>query len=94
MYKIKPSGRYKKSIIKIKRSGKFSASDENNLNNVINTLASGKRLDQRYQDHALNGDMSECRECHIKNNLLLVYYINNNELILVLVNIGSHSNLF
>jgi len=94
MYRIKPSSKYKKSIRKIKHSGKFDASDENELNGIINILASGKMLNQKYQDHALNGDMSEYRECHIKNNLLLIYYINNNELVLILVNIGSHSELF
>lgn len=94
MYRIKPSGRYKKSIRKIRSSGRFSMFDEKELNNVINTLSSGKRLDRKYQDHALKGDMLEYRECHIKNDLLLIYYINNNELILVLANIGSHSKLF
>ena len=35
-----------------------------------------------------------CRECHIEPDWLLVYRFNNNELLLVLVETGSHSNLF
>lgn len=78
----------------MKRSGKFGVSDEKELNNVINTLASGKRLDRRCQDHSLTGDMSDYRECHIKSDLLLIYRVYDNELILVLANIGSHPDLF
>ena len=35
-----------------------------------------------------------CGECHIEPDWLLVYQYYENELILVLVNTGSHSDLF
>lgn len=57
-------------------------------------LASGKVLDKKYKDHQLKGEYKDYRECHVLNDLLLMYKIENDELILVLANIGSHSQLF
>ena len=64
------------------------------IEKVVNVIASGKKFGAKHQDHSLAGDMSEYRECHIKNDLLLVYYLSSDKLILVLVDIGSHSDLF
>ena len=91
MYYVILTSRYKKSLRKIKESGRYYISD---IEKVVKIIASGKKLDEKYRDHSLTGSMSEYRECHIKSDLLLVYYFNHNELILVLVNIGSHSDLF
>lgn len=91
MYIVKPTKAYKKSRKKILRSGHF---DVSLLDEVINMLVAGKILAEKYQDHALAGDFSECRECHVKPDVLLIYAKIENELILVLVDIGSHSELF
>ncbi len=61
---------------------------------AINTLASGKKLADKYHDHKLTGEYSLYRECHIRPDLLLIYQIKEEVLILVLINIGSHSSLF
>ena len=61
---------------------------------VIGQLQKKINLDSRYRDHALGGDYTGHRECHIKSDMLLVYKIENNNLVLVLVDIGSHSDLF
>ena len=39
-------------------------------------------------------DSKIASECHIEPDWLLVYRINNDELILLLVETGSHSDLF
>lgn len=91
MYRVILTSKYKKSLRKIERSGRYHISD---IEKVVKIIASGKRLDARYKDHSLTGDMSEHRECHIKIDLLLIYRVYNNELILALINIGSHSDLF
>lgn len=91
MYIPYPTRQYTKSIIKLRRSGRFPETD---VNNVINTIARGERLEIRHADHQLSGDMSDFRECHIKPDLLLIYKIEKNALILILANIGSHSELF
>ena len=91
MYKVVLSKKYKKSLKKIKGSRKYNISE---IDSIIRILASGKNLNAKYKDHALNGTMKHFRECHIKSDLLLIYQIKNNELILLLIDIGSHSQLF
>jgi mRNA interferase YafQ len=91
MYQIKPSKRYKKSLKKVRRWKKF---DGKELDRVVNILATGKALPKKHRDHQLSGDMGEFRECHIKNDLLLIYKIENSILILTLIDIGDHHSLF
>jgi mRNA interferase YafQ len=61
---------------------------------VLQLLVQNKKLPNKYRDHKLIGNFLGCRECHIKPDLLLIYKINNNILELVLVRVGSHSELF
>jgi len=90
MYQVIFSSQYKKSLKKIYRSGNFPIKE---IEKVINLLIIGKALPIKYRDHQLKGELSEYRECHIKSDLLLIYKIKKN-LILILVDIGSHSELF
>lgn len=64
------------------------------IDEVILALASKRRLDPIYRDHALAGEYGGYRECHIRGDLLLMYEIQDEKLILVLLDIGSHSQLF
>jgi mRNA interferase YafQ len=61
---------------------------------VIIKLVDGESLDIKYKDHLLTGNFKGCRECHVKPDLLLVYRINDSELELILVEVGSHAQLF
>lgn len=64
------------------------------LDNVIDMLRQGQTLDIKYRDHALTGNYERYRECHIKPDWLLIYYIENDILTLTLSDTGSHSDLF
>lgn len=64
------------------------------LEEVIEILASGNLLPEKYKDHKLSGDYKDFRECHITPDWLLIYQINDNELILYLTRTGTHSDLF
>ena len=64
------------------------------LNDVVDILASGSALDEKYKDHSLIGNYKGCRECHITPDWLLIYEIEDNELILYLTRTGTHSDLF
>ena len=64
------------------------------LDEVVDTLRQGKKLDDKYHDHALTGNYQGFRECHIKPDWLLIYLIENDILTLTLVDTGSHSDLF
>jgi mRNA interferase YafQ len=58
------------------------------------SIAKGETLEARYKDHELKGEWKGYRECHIRPDVLLVYQIQDDVLILLLVDIGSHAQLF
>ena len=91
-YSIVTTTRFRKQFKKIIKQGK----DLNKIKTVINILASGKTLEEKYKDHALVDTKfyRNCRECHIEPNWLLIYKYNDNELMLFFVETGSHSDLF
>ena len=64
------------------------------LFNVVNMLAKGEILPEKYKDHNLTGNFKGFRECHIQPDWLLLYKIDNDKLILLLTATGSHSDLF
>ena len=64
------------------------------LDEAIRILARGDSLPPRYSDHALSGNWKGFRECHILPDWLLIYTIDDNNLILVLSRTGTHSDLF
>ncbi|MDE7288914.1 MAG: type II toxin-antitoxin system YafQ family toxin, partial [Oscillospiraceae bacterium] len=47
-----------------------------------------------YKDHWLKGNFEGCRECHIQPDWLLIYEVDNGDLILYLTRTGTHSDLF
>ena len=91
-YQVKYTSEFKKNYKKIKKQGK----DVEKLKCVISKLANGLELEERYQNHMLNDNKyyKNCGECHIEPDWLLVYQYINEELILLLVKTGSHSELF
>ncbi len=64
------------------------------LEQVVDFLAKGEILPEKYKDHALSGDYLGFRECHITPDWLLVYAIKNETLVLTLSRTGTHSDLF
>ncbi|MEK7219464.1 MAG: type II toxin-antitoxin system YafQ family toxin [Patescibacteria group bacterium] len=91
MYHKHYTKRFQKSFKKVIHSGKIRREE---IEFVINILASGGKLTAKYQDHLLHGSFDGFHECHVKGDILLIYYIKNQELVLVLFDIGSHSELF
>lgn len=73
---------------------KLTSTDQELVLTIVLKLANGESLDEKYKDHLLIGNYKGCRECHIKPDLLLIYKINNNEVELVLVEVGKHAKLF
>ncbi|MCR2831759.1 type II toxin-antitoxin system YafQ family toxin [Acidithiobacillus ferrooxidans] len=72
--------------------GVHRASLDEILSPAVESLANDLPLDPRYCDHALGGDWKDHRDCHIKPDLVLIYQ-KQNEDILRLVRLGSHSEL-
>lgn len=61
---------------------------------VLDMLLEEQTLPERYKDHALVGNYTGFRECHILPDWLLIYSINKSELILTASRTGTHSDLF
>jgi mRNA interferase YafQ len=60
---------------------------------VIIQLQRDEILSYKFQDHSLIGPYQDCRECHLKPDLLLIYS-KPDALSLQLIRLGSHSDLF
>lgn len=89
-YNLVLTSLFKKDLKTVKKRGY----DMQLLNDVVDTLAMGLPLDEKYKDHKLIGNYQGCRECHITPDWLLIYEIAEDELILYLTRTGTHSDLF
>lgn len=90
MYRIVATGKFKKDLKAIiKRGYNMKLMDE-----VVTRLSNGEKLSEKNKDHALVGNYIGKRECHITPDWLLIYEIDNGNLILFLTRTGTHSDLF
>lgn len=89
-YEIVPSNQFRKDLKLAQKRGY----DLDKIKKVIIALAGGETLEAKYRDHALTGDYSSFRECHIQPDWLLIYQISGDRLILFLARTGTHSDLF
>jgi len=90
MLKIAYTNQYLKDLELMKRR-KLPKSE---LDEVVKLLLEQKPLPPKHKDHALKGDFSGYRECHIRPNWLLIYKIDEKVLTLVLIRTGTYSDLF
>ena len=89
-YKIKWTSRYKKDI-KLAKKRNYNIEE---LEQVVFKLANGQLLEEKYCDHALEGNWKDHRELHIRSDWLLIYQIKNDILILELSRTGTPADLF
>lgn len=89
-YIVKPTSQFKRDYkLAIRRGLKIELLEE-----VVAHLALGEPLSDKNRDHALTGNWSGHRECHIQPDWLLIYRIEEDVLVLTLARTGSHSDLF
>ena len=88
---IQRSSQFKKDLRLSAKQGK----DLTLANQIITMLANDIMLPAKHLDHALTGNWTGHRECHIAPDWLLVYRKtdNNGLLLLLLARIASHSGL-
>lgn len=84
MLQIKTSKDFDPDIRKIKLS--------TNLVEVLAHLSRNETLPQKYKDHALTGNWHGWRDCHVANDLVLIYKIDDK--FLYLSRLNSHSEIF
>lgn len=89
-YNIKITNSCKKDIKKAQKQGK----NIDLLFEIIDRLSEGEILEPKYKDHKLSGEYEGKRECHIEPDFLLIYQIKDEDIVLLIVRVGSHSELF
>ena len=90
MLNVVLSNRFKKDLkVAAKRGYNLALLDE-----IINTLASRQTLPEKNRDHSLSSDYIGFRECHILPDWLLIYRVDDDDLLLFLLRTGTHSDLF
>ena len=90
-YSLRQTNRFKKHL---KLMAKRNKSSIRKIAETVDLLQRGEKLPERFRDHELAGNLKVSRECHILPDLLLIYRIFNDILILELVDTGSHADLF
>lgn len=90
MLNVMSSGRFKKDLKRAEKRG----CDMKLLMRVVDRLAAGETLEEKYHDHVLVGDYAGMHECHILPDWLLVYQVYEDDLLLLLFRTGTHSDLF
>ena len=72
--------------------GRRRASLDDHLASIVEVLANDQPLQPRHHDHALSGEWSDHRDCHVQPDLILIYQKPDDDT-LRLVRLGSHSEL-
>jgi mRNA interferase YafQ len=91
MRTVRYTARFKRDYRR-EKSGRLGKKLDTLMMEVVNLLAADQPLPRRNFDHALTGDWSDHRDCHIRPDLVLIYRKPDDEY-LELVRMGSHSEL-
>ena len=89
MKEIRKTSQFKKDYKRFKNDKEFVET----LMGIVKLLAEGNQIPEEYNPHPLKGNWKNYMECHIENDTLLIWFDKNNNAI-VLVRLGSHSELF
>lgn len=90
MYKIKRTNGFKKSFKRCIKRG----FDIKRFETVLGYLSESGSVPDAYRPHKLSAKFNYAWECHITSDWILVWQKNEEELILLLVDMGTHFDLF
>ena len=88
MKALRRTSQFKKDVKRMEKRG----NDFNDFKEIVKLLLGGQKIDTKYRDHALIGQYSGTRECHVGPDWLIIYESTQEEI--VLIRMGSHSDLF
>jgi len=77
---------------KREKRGRHSAALDDDLFTIVQLLVTDAKLPELMHDHSLTGNLKDCRDCHIKPDLVLIYRKTSDNT-LELIRLGSHSEL-
>lgn len=89
-YRIVATNRFQKDV---KRCLKRNLPMDR-LKEVVCLLESSGKLPSKYRPHKLSGQYEGKWECHIMPDWLLIWEQFDDELVLIMTNTGSHSDVF
>lgn len=89
MRTLRLTGQFKKDLKRYKhQKDKIEA-----LEHILGYLRRNEPIPPEYKPHMLIGDYRAHMECHVKNDLLLIWFDEETDEV-VLVRFGTHSELF
>jgi mRNA interferase YafQ len=86
---VRYTGRFRRDY-KREKSGRRGKRLDAELLQAVTMLANDESLPRRYFDHALTGEWTDHRDCHIRPGVILIYR-KPDDRSLDLVRVGSHS---
>lgn len=89
-YSLSYSNKFKKALRKCYKRGL----DVEKLREVVRILVENGSLPPQYRPHKLSGQFKGAWECHIEPDWLLVWEQNDTELTLLMIETGTHSDIF
>ena len=90
MYRIAYTGTFKKDYKRLsKRHYNLDL-----FQIVVSILENNGTLPSEYQPHKLSGNYSDCWECHLSPDWLLIWMQDDDQQELIFIRTGTHSDLF
>lgn len=90
MYEIEYTNSFKRSFKKCLKRGL----DSHVFETALRILVEKGSLPQNYKPHKLSGKYRGLWECHLQPDWLLIWFQDDDKLILQLIDTGTHSDLF
>jgi mRNA interferase YafQ len=88
MLKVEYTAKMKQDAKRMQKRGK----DMGKLATTLKMLANELPLPAAHRDHALSGNWSGFRECHIENDWVLIYQIRQEVMVLAAIRTGTHAD--
>ncbi len=90
MFRLNFTGAFKQDVKRIKKRNYETVL----LSDILLILETDGNVPLKNNPHKLTGKYSDCWECHIKPDWLLIWRKNEQQNIIELVRTGSHADLF
>ena len=88
---VKRTAQFRRDFKRAKR-GVHGGHLDATLLETLELLVADVPLPSRYVDHPMKGQYGDCRDCHLRPDLVLVYRKRDDD-ILELIRIGTHAQL-
>lgn len=89
-YTVDTTGRFERALKRCVKRGL----DVEKLRTCIRLLSESGKLPSNYRPHKLSGRYAGAWECHIEPDWLLIWEQNDTSLTLLMIDTGTHSDLF